>query len=212
MVIRIKDNIAPFIIIGLLSGVIFRFADVIQASGFIQSYLEFAKINLNLKADYLSAFSEHIAPVTLSYSLIFIYVLATFHRIVWGEVSPRGTWLTKRVINPVALFSSSLAVAMLGLLIGIAIASLGESWRYSLAFLIACAYPVSYMFLLKAGVGFVYDDRHHKVTDFFIDNTPRSIKSRAQGVHMLIMATIVITFHSHIFVFIDYIGKSVIGL
>jgi len=39
MVIRIKDNIAPFIIIGLLSGVIFRFSDIIETLDFMQAYL-----------------------------------------------------------------------------------------------------------------------------------------------------------------------------
>jgi hypothetical protein len=212
MEFKIKENVVPFIIIGISSGLVFRFEDSIKELDWLTNYLEFAKIPLDLKADYLTSFGEHIAPVTLTYSLIFTYLLAIFHRIIWGEVSAKGTWVTNNVIKPIASFASNLAIAMLGLLIGICIASIGEFWKYSVAFALATIYPLAYLLLLRLGVGFVYDDRQHKINSMFRDYAPRPIKSRAQGLYMLIIGSIVITFHSYITVLIDFIGEHVFGL
>lgn len=200
---RVKENIWPFFLMGLLTGGLFKVENGIKNNELISKYFEFSNISPNLLETYIKVMREHIAPVTLSLTLALVFFLSALHRLICGKVEAENGFF-KFVILPLEKFASILAIALLGILLGfsvIAIASRSEIGTLSLA---TCFYPVFYLMLLHFSVNAVFVGNAP-----IVNKMPAFIKDRFDGLALLIISFLVLTFHRQLFLAVELISNLI---
>lgn len=128
-----------------MSGVILGNADWISGNRFFLAYEKVSGLDIDLKEFSLGLFFEQFAPNALLASWALVLLLAAFHRMVWGATEGK-TFLSAGFIEPLEEFGSLLAIAWLGLMLGLMWpALLFEGWASFFKFAFLCLYPVMYL-------------------------------------------------------------------
>ncbi|MGR5503875.1 hypothetical protein ACQKP3_24410 [Vibrio sp. DNB22_10_4] len=142
--------------------------------------------------------NEHVAPRTLILILNFTFFLSALHRIVWGscETNPRER---KGVIYSLVNLGSLLAIAWLGLMLGVSIpAFYFEGWKISLAFLLLTVYPVLFLIEIDLALKFLYWKGIWKEPEYLEDRWGWRMKTRLEGVFISMLAFVIfITIEHH---------------
>ncbi|RJP78307.1 MAG: hypothetical protein C4522_12955 [Desulfobacteraceae bacterium] len=204
---RIQKEILPFILIGLLTKLLFLFQGDLLRWKWMKSYFRYADISLSLKLRSFQLFGEYIAPVTIAYCLIFLYLSAALHRLIIGRTGEGGSFFVNKIILPIEEFASLLSIATLGLLIGISLGSIVNGPEAAVSFLVFGLYPVFFLLLLAIGVGFVVVQNKTVCTGWMQGHLPGFICSRMDGLYLLALFFVTITFHNKIDEQIRMIGK-----
>ncbi len=195
---RIRDNIKPFILIGVFVGVVVGKASWLQNITWLNSYLEYANINVNYIVDIETIISEHIAPNTLALLLLSIFVFSAIHRIIFGALERKPTD-GKGIIHSLENFTALLAIAWLGLMIGI----MFPAWFFDgsnsfLTFLYLSLLPVLYLVLLFIIVAFLHWDGIHYFSKKLDGSLKWKIGTRLEGLFVLLFALIFTTYHKQL--------------
>lgn len=145
------DTLAPFILIGIIGSV---------GSWAAQKFgvpAVFSWIELEPVEDFRDIVFEHVAPKSLVYSLLFVLLLSTMSRMIFGSLVNGPNVFYSKVIQPYYRFSWLMAVGMLGVFIGVAVGALATfNFLYALGFFTFCIYPLAYLYLLSLSVRFVF--------------------------------------------------------
>ena len=204
---RIQKEILPFILIGLLTKLLFLFQSDLLRWKWVKSWFRYADITLSLKLRSFQLFGEFIAPLTIAYCLVFLYILAALHRLIIGRTGEGGSFFENKIILPIEQFASLLSIATLGLLVGISIGSIVNGPKAALSFLVFSLYPIFFLLLLAFGVGYVVVQKKTVCTPWMESHLPGFIRSRMDGLYLLAIFLLVITFHTKIDEQIRMLGK-----
>lgn len=204
---RIQKQIWPFILIGLLIKIVFQFQGILFSSRWLKVYLNYADISLHLKLQSFQRFGEFIAPVTIAYVLVFLYLLAFFHHLLMGRKGEGNSFFVSMVLLPLEELASLLSIATLGLLIGISIGSIPSGIKTVITFLVLALHPIFFLLFLAIGVGFVVVQNKTVCTGWMESHLPGFIRSRVDGLYLFLLFFLAITFHTKIHAQIIHTGK-----
>jgi len=208
---RIEKNIYPFVILGLTSGYVAVYKEKLQSLEWLQSILSIMAIQPNWGALSLDLFSEHVAPTTLSVVIVFLTLFVILHRIFFGEVSELTSWFGKKVIIPFENFGVLISIAMLGLILGLAIAALTTyHLTYAVTFLLLSLFPLAILLLIKCTLGFCRNSELRFV--WRDDEKKHKWKSRIQGVLVLAIMVLIMIGQRYVFMFLEYLKGFVLDL
>lgn len=197
---RIKNNVWPFFLMGLLTGTVINVERVIKSNKLLSKYFEFAGIDSNILSTYLKIILEHIAPITLSLALALIFLFSAFHRLICGKVEAENRFI-KFVILPMEKFASSLAIALLGILLGFSVVAIALRSEIGALSLATCFYPIFYLILLHLSVNIMFM-RNAPI----VNKMPAFIKDRFDGLALLIISFLVLTFHRQLILVVEWIS------
>ena len=209
---RIQKQIWPFILIGLVSKIVFQFRGTLFNISGLKSYLNYADISLNFWLRSFQLFGEFIAPAIIAYCLVCLYILASFHRLILGRLGEGDSIFARKIINPLEEFTSHLSIATLGLLIGISIGAIPNGIKTVFSFLIFSLHPLFFLLFLGIGVGFIYVQNKTIAGQWMGNHLPGWLRSRLDGLYLFLLFLITITFHTRIEEQIRYLGQWLLKL
>lgn len=192
---RIANNIGAFIWIGFIAGICVGTEEWFEKQEFVRCYLDYADLNIDISSFSETVFFEHFAPNTLILLLIAIYILSALHRMVFGslEREPREKSGT---IYSLENFSSLLAIAWLGMMLGISIPAFVFEGVYSfLKFLLLALYPSIYLVEVTLLTSLLYCEGLHKPPEFLNDKAAWKAGTRLEGFFILILGFLMLTYH-----------------
>ena len=106
---RLKDNIIPFVLVGLFVGIVIGKASWFRSFGPIRDFLSFSGINTRYPDSGQRLFFAHFDAHLLTYILMAILVIVGLWQLFAGW---RGNgFLYRRMIGPLELVGSYLAIA-----------------------------------------------------------------------------------------------------
>ncbi|HCG9714657.1 TPA: hypothetical protein NKP66_004615, partial [Vibrio parahaemolyticus] len=193
---RVTSNILAFIILGLLSGFIVGGKSTLESWELLNRYFEFANITVDYTDFGSSLLSEHLAPNSLALILICSFVFSAMHRIIFGAIETRPGE-QKGVIYSLVNFGSLLAIAWLGLMLGISVpAAFFDGWSIGLKFLIVAIYPLMFLIEVVFCLKLLYWTGVNEKPEFVEDQTRWKRRTRLEGVGVLMVAFLLFTFNS----------------
>ena len=205
---RVTSNIFAFIILGLISGFIIGGKSTLESWEWLNRYFEFANINVDYTDFGSSLLSEHLAPNSLILILICSFFLSAIHRIIFGAIETRPGE-RKGVIYSLVNFGSLLAIAWLGLMLGISVpAALFDGWSMGLRFLIIAIYPLMFLIEVVFCLKFLYWTGLNEKPEYIEEQTRWKRRTRLEGLGVLMAAFLLFTFHSQYQGFMDSLISS----
>lgn len=209
----IKIYIFPFIVIGLISGLVIGLNEKINSTHWLAVYLDYANINIDFVKHAEGVVYEHFAPLSLSYLLIILFAACALHRLLLGAVETTHKGIGLSFILPLRNFSLILATAFLGLMLGISLpAGLLEGWQTAARFLVLCIYPVAYLFLIKVLVMFVYHEGAHKKSEWVDAKWKYNLGTRFEGFVILLLSFFMLTYHKQFIESQDWLASKILEL
>jgi len=189
---RVKDNILPFAFIGLFIGIVIGKASWFRQFGWLNDYFRFANIDTYYPDSGQVLFFRHFDADTLTFLLIALFGFSAFHRIVFGfheRGSGRGGTINQTIEN----FGSLLAIAWLGLILGIMLPALVfQGFASCINFLVYAVYPLVFLIEVKIFTTFLSGNSLEKIQDIFGRNS--SLGIRMEGVAVLGLALLMLAY------------------
>ena len=204
---RVKDNITPFLLIGVVMGCFIGAAKKLKEYGWLNNYLEYANISLDYADMGNAVMFEHLAPNTLVILLFLIFLLSALRRIFFGalEAPPKEQ---KGVIFALENFASLLAIAWLGMMLGIMLPAWWfEDWRTCAKFAFLAIYPVLYLIEVTCVSMLAYSQFLYKLPIFTHERPKWKIQTRLEGFVILCVALVTLTYHKQLTEFTNLTGK-----
>jgi hypothetical protein len=199
---RILNNIFPFLIIGALSGYISVCKVSLESLIWLQDLQSFMKIDIDWEAISIDMFSEHAAPQSLTVIIVSLTFFSILHKLVYGEVQELNTWFGMKVVLSLENFGSLLAIAMLGLILGVAMSALTTGDVYSfIKFILVSTFPILTLVLIRFTLRLCQNVElkfHWKE-----DEIKHKKKSRLQGFFVLGLMMAIMVGHYYIFNWLD---------
>ena len=191
---RIKNNILPFVFMGLIVGIVIGKASWFRSFGWLNDYIKYAGINTYYPDSGQSLFFDHFGPATLTFLLIAMFAFSGIHRIALG--ARERSFRDKKGFNhTLESFGSLLAIAWLGLILGITLPTLVfQGFTKFIVFFVNVSYPL--VFLLEAAVcvAFLSGDTLKKVHNLAGGYARENIAIRAEGIVLLLLSIAMITY------------------
>ncbi|ELA8098837.1 hypothetical protein HJ201_23680 [Vibrio parahaemolyticus] len=192
---RVTSNILAFIILGLISGFIVGGKSTLESWDWLNRYFEFANVSVDYASFGSSLLSEHLAPNSLTLILIFSFFFSAVHRIIYGAVETRPEE-KKGVIYSLVNFGSLLAIAWLGLMLGIFVpAVFFDGWSTGFKFLIIAVYPLLFLVEVVFCLKLLYWSGINEKPDYIEDRKQWRRRTRIEGFVVLIAAVLLFTFN-----------------
>ncbi len=200
---RTIQNIYPFIWLGLFSGILIGNAGSIQSNSIVQMYMQFNGIETDLANKSTTIFLEHFAPNTLFVIWISVLFFSAIHRILFGATESK-TILSIGFIVPLENFGSLLAIAWLGLMLGMVFpAFYFDGFAIGVSFLFLCLYPVIYLVEMTLFVRII---SWHGISQMPFWPSQRSrwkLRTRLEGIFIFSIAVAYFVFQSFIIMLAD---------
>ncbi|WP_342057852.1 hypothetical protein [Aeromonas sp. OTU364] len=191
---RVMSNIGAFIIIGSLSGFIIGAKSTLESCEWLSSYLKFVNINVDYSDFGGSLLSEHLAPNSLTLILVFSFFLSALHRILFGVIDSRPD--KNGMIYSLVSFGSLLAIAWLGLMIGISFPALiFDGWSIALKYIIISIYPAMFLIEVVFCLKYLYWGGLNERPEYIEDIKKWKMKTRFEGVGVLALSILFLTFY-----------------
>jgi len=191
---RVKDNILPFAFIGLFIGIVVGKASWFRRIDWLDDYFRFAEINTFYPDSGQIIFFNHFNPDTLTFLLIALFAFSAFQRIVFGvheTGSVNGSGINQSIEN----FGSLLAIAWLGLILGIMLPTLiYEGIESCVTFLVFAVYPLLFLIQVRICTAFLSSDALYKIEELFGRYNKWNSGIRMEGVVLLSMATLMLAY------------------
>jgi hypothetical protein len=191
---KVKNNILPFTVIGLCVGIVIGKASLFRSIGSINRYFNYAAIDTHYPDSGQMLFFNHFNPDTLTSLLVAIFAFSAISRLVFGirEDFPedgRGN------IRTLENFGSLLAIAWLGLILGISLPTLFfQGVSSCIKFLVFIAYPLLFLIEVKICTGFLSGKSLYKVHELAGGYNKRSLGIRAEGLVIMVLAILMFTY------------------
>ena len=190
---RVKDNILPFVLIGLFVGIFIGKASWFRSFAWINDYLKYSGINTYYPDSGQVLFFKHFGPDTLTFLLIAIFAFSAMNRIVLAvKQEGRGYW---DIVKPLENFGTFLAVAWLGLILGITLPTLiYEGISRGVTFLVYIVYPL--VFLVEVGLcmAFLSSRSLDVIEDYAGRYNKRILGVRVEGLVLFCLSVLMLTY------------------
>ena len=200
----IKNKIWPYFMIGVLFPLFVKIHKFIISNNFMQKYFAFVGIKPNLLKDYNNIFKEHLAEYTLIYGFIMLLIFSSLMRIIFGQIDEKDR-IYQYTISPLRNFLLDLSVVLIGLLSGLGLITLFYDYKRSILFFISLLIPFCFCFLILELSSIPIIPPSDKGIFKKIKNP--SIRSRVEGISLLILAFMIFTFHKYFFHPLKYMEK-----
>ena len=191
---RVKNNILPYIFIGLFVGIIIGKASWFRSFGWINSYLKYAGIDTYYPDSGQILFFNHFGPDTLTFLLVAIFAFSGIGRIVLGvrEKDPKNT---SGIVQSLENFGSLLAIAWLGLILGMTLPVLiFQGFASCIAIFVSVFYPLIFLIEVNVCTGFLTGDTLGKLHDSIERYNRANLGVRAEGLCILGLAILALTY------------------
>jgi hypothetical protein len=185
---RVKANLLPFAIIGLLIGMIIGKASWFRSFGWISDYLKYAEINTRYPDSGQIIFLNHFDAGLLTLLLAAMFVFAGFTRLFLGakEREHEEGGFTQALEN----FGSLLSVAWIGLILGIAIPTLiFQGLGSFVRFFLYIVYPLLFLIEVSLCTAFLSSNGLDK-----IQQLGGKFGVRLEGLVLVAMGVLVLTY------------------
>ncbi len=140
---RVKQNILPFLYVGLFVGLFVGKASWFRQFDWIREYLSFARINTSYPDSGQRLFFDHFNPNILTLLLVVLFTVSAIHRIIFGK---HERYSKNDVGQTLEIFGSMLSIAWLGLILGITPAVLVfQGFSSFMAFVVNAVYPLLFL-------------------------------------------------------------------
>jgi hypothetical protein len=191
---RVKDNILPFVYIGLFVGIFIGKASWFRSFSWIDNFLNYIVINTYYPDSGQIIFFSHFEPDTLTFMLAAIFAFAAIIRITLG-VREKDPTYNEGIIQSVENLASLLAIAWLGLILGITLPVLVfEGYRECIAFFVFVAYPLLFLVEVSICTAFLSGETLMKVNNLSARYLKMDFGIRLEGLFLLGLAMLVLTF------------------
>ncbi|MCZ4307407.1 hypothetical protein [Vibrio atlanticus] len=202
---RVYSNILAFIILGLFSGFIVGGQSTLESCEWLNSYLKFANIEIDYGDFGSSLLSEHLAPNSLTLILIFTFILSALHRIFFGAIETKPGY-KKGVTYSLVNFGSLLAIAWLGLMVGISFPALiFDGFSTAMRFWIISIYPIMFLIEVVFCLKLLYWGGLCEIPVYIEERKQWKRRTRIEGVFVLAVAMFFVTFYEQYQNFMNYI-------
>jgi hypothetical protein len=191
---RVVDNILPFSFIGLFVGIVIGKASLFRSFGSLNNYFNYAVIDTHYPDSGQNLFFDHFNPDTLTFLLVAMFAFAACSRLVFGirEKFPedgRGN------IRSLENFGSLLAIAWLGLILGISLPTLlFQGFGSCIKFLVNIAYPILFLIEVRICTTFLSGKSLYKVHELAGGYNKNNLGIRAEGLVILVLAILMLTY------------------
>jgi hypothetical protein len=193
---RVKDNILPFVLIGLFVGIFIGKASWFRSFGWINDYLKYAEINTYYPDSGQILFFNHFGPDSLTFLLVAIFAFAGIGRMARG-VREKDLDDKDGIVQSLENLGSLLAVAWLGLILGMTPPVLiYEGFASSVGFLVNIAYPLVFLVEVNICIAFLSGDTLRKVHDLVERYDRSNFGVRGEGLFLLALAILILTYEN----------------
>ncbi|EIU6827871.1 hypothetical protein L5176_004472 [Vibrio parahaemolyticus] len=189
---RVRDNICAFILLGMLSGFIVGGEDYLSDLKHLNYLLSLLDVQIDYKELGSSLMFEHLAPNSLVLILVFTFLFSSLHRIFHGAI-PAEKVEEKGIIYSLVNFGSLLAIAWLGIMLGISIPALiFDGWKVSISFWILTIYPILFLIEIACCQLLMYAEGLSERPVFKEDMKAWARKTSLEGIAILVLAFVVL--------------------
>ncbi|WP_146162720.1 hypothetical protein [Vibrio splendidus] len=189
---RVRENICAFILLGMLSGFIVGGEDYLSDLKYLNSLLSLLDVQIDYKELGSSFMFEHFAPNSLVLILVFAFFFSSLHRIFHGAIRTEKVE-EKGIIYSLVNFGSLLAIAWLGIMLGISFPALiFDGWKVSLSFWILSIYPVLFLIEISCCQLIMYWEGLSERPVFKEDMKAWARKTSLEGIAILVLAFVVL--------------------
>jgi hypothetical protein len=151
---RVLGNTLPFIFIGMFVGLFIRNATWFRSIGWFNDWLVYTRINTRYFDSGQMLFMRGFNPDSLTYMLVCLCFFSALHRIVFGSHGRHSRWDFNQSIEQLGSF---LAIAWLGLIVGITVPALiYQSIQSGVSFLTNAVYPLLFLVEVTLINGLLY--------------------------------------------------------
>lgn len=191
---RVKNNILPFVLMGLFVGIVIGKASWFRSFGWINDYLKYAEIDTYYPDSGQILFFNHFGPDALTFLLVAIFAFSGIGRIVLG-VREKGPEYNEGIVQSLENFGSLLAIAWLGLILGITLPILlFQGFASCITFFVFVAYPLVFLVEVNICTAFLSGDTLMKVNDLAAKYHKTNLGIRAEGLFLLSVAILALTY------------------
>jgi hypothetical protein len=191
---RVKDNIIPFAFIGLLVGIVIGKASLFRSISPINNYFNYAVIDTYYPDSGQILFFNHFNPNTLTLLLVAIFSLAAISRLFFG-IREKFAEDGRGNIRTLENFGSLLAIAWMGLILGISLPTLiFQGVASCIKFLVYIAYPVLFLIEVRICTAFLSGKSLYKVHELAGGYNRHRVGIRAEGLVILVLAMLMLTY------------------
>ena len=209
---RVVNNVVPFFYIGFFSAIFIAKADYLENIDWLNKYFTYANIDFSFKESAKNLFFEQLAPNSLLVFLILIYVMSAMHRIFRGAIEkPRSD--KKGFIYTIENFASMLGIAWLGVMLGFMLpAWFFDGFNAFCRCLILAIYPAIFLIEVSVCCAFLHFEGVNKIPEYVDERWKWKIGTRLEGVVILFIAFVILTYHQQYESFLQNLGKGVISM
>ena len=200
----INNKIWPYLIIGALLPLFVKIQGLIISSNFIKEYFVFVGIEPNLLNDYNNIIKEHIAEYTIIYGFIILLIFSSFMRIILGQINENNR-MYQYIISPLRDFLLDLSISLIGLLSGLTLISLFYDYKRGMLFFVTLIVPFCFCFMIVELSSVPISPPSNRGLFKIVKNP--LIRTRVDGLLLLILAFLTFTFHRYIFFPLELIEK-----
>ena len=193
---RVRDNILPFVYIGLFVGVVLGKANLFRKIGWINDYILYANIDTKYPDSGQILFFNHFGTSTLTFLLVALFAFAGLHRIIFADQESHfeNTGSFSRSLES---FGSLLAIAWLGLIVGIALpVLLYQGIESCITFLVFAVYPMLFLIEVTICTAFLSSNSLDKLQVIFGRYTRLRLGIRMEGVVVLGIGILILTYEA----------------
>lgn len=191
---RVKENILPFIFIGLFVGVVIGKASWFRSFSWVNDYLNYAGIDTRYPDSGQALFFNHFGPATLTFLLVAMFAFSGFYRIALG-VREKGPKDVKGFNQSLESIGSLLAIAWLGLILGIMLPTLiFQGFASFITFFVNVSYPLVFLVEVNIGAAFLAGNTLKKVNELAGGYHREMLAIRAEGIVLLSLSIIMMTY------------------
>jgi hypothetical protein len=199
---RIRDSIVPFACIGLLISVFIGKASWFRSIGFVRDFLKSSGIYSRYPDSGQQVFFSYFDSEVLTYILILILIFTGLWRTVVGK--EESGFMQHDVLSPLERFGSLLAIAWLGLIVGMVVPiGFYEGFASSFTFFATAVHPLLFLVSVALMSAFLSSELLAKVGSTVDRRMPGGLGTRAEGLVILGSGLLLTAFQDEYFAIVN---------
>lgn len=193
---RVRCNILPFVFIGLVIGIIIGKASWFRSISWLGDYLRYARINTYYSDSGQTILFKYFDPNVLTFLLVALFVFAGLNRFIFGRHEGDSEKVGS-ISHSLENFGSLLAIAWLGLIVGIALpVLLFQNVNSCIELLVHAVYPILFLIEVSICTTFLSGNALGIFQNIFGSSRGISLGARIEGLIVLGIAATILTYEN----------------
>ena len=190
---RVKENMLPFAGIGLFIGILAGKASWFRSVPWLNDYFVYAGINTYHADSGQTLFLSYFDSDPLTFFLIAIFAYSALSRVIFG-VDEKGPRNCRGIVRAVENFGSMLAIAWLGLIVGIMVPTfIFQGVVSGITFSVHAVYPLVFLIEVSICTAFLMSHPLYRMKDF-IGRGKLKPGVRLEGLFLLGLTIVMFTY------------------